>query len=189
VAELDRLAAGSAATAQLLNRAGVAAGVAQDLVTAIVVDAAGWVAAELAATAVADLVTLGLATAGGALVGSATLAAFVVRAERVSAEFGTLLEQLVTELAELRAARDAIVVARGLSTLRALRQAHDTIAGLHGAGSGLHAAERVADVALGQATGLPLDGDGPMSLGSQLRRSISEEAEQIESGSWDTSTT
>jgi hypothetical protein len=135
----------------------------------------------LAATVVADVVTLGLATVGGAVVGSATLAAFVARAERVAVEFGRLLEELVTELAELRAARDAIATARGLSTLRALRQAHDTMAGLRGTGTALHAAEHVADAALGLATGLPLDGAGPRSLGSQVRRTISDEAEQIDS--------
>ncbi|ACU70220.1 hypothetical protein Caci_1295 [Catenulispora acidiphila DSM 44928] len=179
---LDRLALGMAATAHLLNRAGVAAGAAQDAVTGIVTDAAAWVAAELAATAVADVLTLGLASVGGALAGSATLAAFLARAERISAELAVLVEQLATELAELKAARDAIGAARGLSALRALRQAQHTVTELRNAGSVFRTAERATDAALGQAVGLPLDADGPRSLGAQIRRTIGDQAEEIESG-------
>jgi hypothetical protein len=182
VAALDRLAFEMAATAHLLNRAGVAAGAAQDAVTGIVTDAAAWAAAELAATAVADALTLGLATVGGALAESATLAAFVARAERVSAELAALLEQVVTELAALKAARDAIGAARGLSTLRALRQARDTVTELRGAGSAFRALEKATDAAVGQAAGLPLGAGGPKSLGSQIRKTITDEAEELGSG-------
>ncbi|WP_228555724.1 hypothetical protein [Catenulispora pinisilvae] len=174
LASLDQLAAGMAATAQVLNRAGVAAGAAQDTVTGIVADAAAWAAAELAATAVADVLTFGLATVGGALAESATLAVFVARAERISAELAAVLEQLAAELGELKAARDAIGSARGLSILRALREARGTVNSLRGAGGIYRAAERAVDSALGQVSGLPLDADGPKSLGSQVRHTISD---------------
>ena len=182
VAAVDQLASGMAATAQLLNRAGVEAGAAQDAVTGILTDAAAWVAAELAATAVADVLTFGLATVGGALAGSVTLAAFVVRAERISARLGTVLEQVAVELAEVRDARDAIAMARGLSTLRALRQTRATVTELRGTGSVLRAMEGAADAALGEAAGLPLGAHGPDSLGSQIRHTIVDEAERTASG-------
>ena len=185
VAALDRLAFEMAATAHLLNRAGVAAGAAQDTVTGIVTDAAAWAAAELAATAVADVLTLGLATIGGALAESATLAAFVARAERITAEFAVLMEQLATELVALKAARDALGAARGLGSVRAvraLRQARKTVSELRGAGSVLRALEGAADAALGQATGLPLGAEGAKSLGSQVRRTLADEAEEGMSG-------
>ena len=175
LAALDQLAAGMAATAQVLNRAGAAAGAAQDTVTGIVADAAAWAAAELAATAVADVLTFGLATVGGALAESATLAVFVARAERISAELAAVLEQLAAELGELKAARDAIGSARGLSILRALREARGTVESLRGAGAVYRAAERRVDSALGQVSGLPLDADGSKSLGSRVRRTISDE--------------
>lgn len=185
VAALDRLAFEMAATAHLLNRAGVAAGAAQDAVTGIVTDAAAWVAAELAATVVADVLTFGLATIGGALAESATLAAFAARAERISAEFAVLVEQLATELIALKAARDALGATRGLGAvraMRALRQAQRTVGELRGAGSVLRALEGAADAAVGQATGLPLGADGPKSLGSQVRHTLTDEAEELGSG-------
>lgn len=182
IAALDRLTFELAATAHLLNRAGVAAGAAQDTVTGIVTDAAAWATAELAATAVADAVTLGLATAGGALAESATLAAFAARAERISAELAALLEELATELAAVKAARDAIAAAHGVGTLRAVRRAQDTMGELRGVGRVFHSVEGAADAVLGHATGLPLGPGGPRGLGSQIKRTISDEAEEIEAG-------
>lgn len=182
VAAVDRLASGAARTAHLLNEAGIAAGAAQDLVTGIVTDAAEWAAAELAATAVADLLTLGLATVGGALAGSATLAAFVARAQRVSAEFATTLEHLAAELAELKALRDTITAAHGLRELRAVHKAREAVAGLPAAGRVFHAAQRTADAVIGLETGLPLDAGGPKGLGSAIAHTAAQEAEQIESG-------
>jgi uncharacterized protein YukE len=181
VGAVDRLASGAARTAHLLNEAGIAAGAAQDLVTGIVTDAAEWAAAELAATAVADLLTLGLATVGGALAESATLAAFVARAERVSAELATTLERLAAELAELKALRETVTAAHGLRRLRAVRQAREAVTGLTGAGTVLHAAQRTADAVIGLETGLPLDADGPGGLGSAIAHTAAQEAEQIES--------
>ncbi|GAA2061318.1 hypothetical protein GCM10009839_85410 [Catenulispora yoronensis] len=182
VAAVDRLACETAATAHLLNEAGVTAGAARDLVTGIVTDAAEWAAAELAATAVADVLTLGLATIGGALAESATLAAFVVRAERVAAEFGVALERLATELAELKAIRDGIAAAHGLRRLRAVRQAQGGLAEMRGAGAVLRAAERGADAIIGMETGLPIDGDGPKGLGSAIAKTAAEEVHEVESG-------
>ncbi|NUR25493.1 MAG: hypothetical protein HOV83_06530, partial [Catenulispora sp.] len=148
----------------------------------VVVDAAEWAAAELAATVVADALTLGLATVGGALAGSATLAAFAARAERISAEFGTALERLATELAELKAIRESIVAAHGLSRLRAVRQGRGAVEGLQHAGAVVHVSEGAADAVIGLETGLPLDANGPKSLGSVLAHTAVEEARQIESG-------
>jgi hypothetical protein len=182
LAALDHLTFELAATAHLLNRAGVAAGAAQDTVTGIVTDAAAWATAELAAIAVADAVTLGLATVGGALAESATLAAFTARAERISAELAALLEELATELAVVKAARDAIGAAHGVSTLRAVRRAQEAVSELRGVGGVFHTVEGAADVVLGHAAGLPLGVHGPRSLGSQIRRTISDEAEEIEFG-------
>lgn len=181
LAALDRHANGLAATAHVLNEAGIAGAAAQDLVTGIVTDAAEWAAAELVATAVADVLTLGLATVGGALAESATLAAFVVRAERISVEFGATLERLATELAELKAIRETIAAAQGLRKLRAVRQAQDAVTALHGAGAVLHTAERTADAAIGLGTGLPLNANGPKSLGAAIARTAAEEVEQIRS--------
>ena len=166
VAALDRLASDLAATAHLLNRAAVIAAAAEDLVTGIMVDAASWAAAELAATVVADTLTLGLATAGGAVVESATLAAFVARAERVSADCAAALERLAAELADLKTAHDAIAAAHGLDAVRALRGAQNTITGLRVTGTAFRVAERATDAVVGRETGLPLDVRGPKSLGS-----------------------
>ncbi|NUP51494.1 MAG: hypothetical protein HOW97_29890 [Catenulispora sp.] len=182
LAAVDRFASGAAGTAHLLNEAGIVAGATQDLVTGIVTDAAEWAAAELAATAVADLLTLGLATIGGALAESATLAAFVARAEQVSAEFATTLERLAAELAELKAIRDTLGAAHGLRRLRALRQAQESLTDLPGAGAVFHAAQRTADAVIGLETGLPIDADGPKGLGAGIARTAAQEAEQIESG-------
>jgi hypothetical protein len=179
LAALDRLTVEMAATAHLLNRAGVAAGAAQDTVTGIVADAAEWAAAELVATAVADVLTLGVATVGGALAESATLAAFAARAERISAELGALLEQLATELAVMKAAREAWGAARGISTLRAVRETREVVSELRGLGRALRTVGGAADFVIGEASGLPLGGDGAKSLGSQVRRTISDEAEQV----------
>jgi hypothetical protein len=179
---LDRVSASAAVTAHLLNETGIAGAAAEELVTGVVVDAAEWAAAELAAMLVADALTLGLATVGGALAESATLAAFVARAERISAEFGTALERLATELAELKAIRESIAAAHGLSKLRAVRQARGAVDDLPGAGGVFHAAESAADAVIGLETGLPLDADGPKSLGSAIAHTAAEEARQVESG-------
>ena len=178
-----RLPSGMLTPAPLPTLPGAPPGAAQDTVTGIVADAAEWAAAELAATAVADVLTPGLATIGGALAESATLAGFAARAERITAEFAVLVEQLATELVTLKAARDALGSARGLGAvraLRALRQAEKTVSELRGAGSVVRALDGVADAALGQATGLPLGLDGARSLGSQVRRTLADEADGTE---------
>lgn len=179
---LDGVAVGAAATARLLNEAGVVAAVAQELVTDVVADAAEWVAAELAATVVADVLTLGLATIGGALAESATLAGFVGRAERISGEFAVALERVAVELAELRAARDTVTAAHGLGRVRAVRQARGRVGGLPGAGAVFHAAERGADAVIGAETGLPMDGGGVKGLGSSVAHSVVEDVRRVESG-------
>jgi hypothetical protein len=183
LAVLDGVAVEVAATAHLLNEAGVVAAAAQDLVTDVVVDAAEWVAAELAATAVADVLTLGLATIGGALAESATLGVFVGRAERISAEFAAALERIASEMAGLRAVRDGVGAAHGVrSRLRAVREGRDVVAGLPATGGVFRAAEGAADAVVGMETGLPLDGDGVKGLGSSVAHSVAEDAWEAGSG-------
>ena len=105
VADLDRLTADLADTARILNQAGDEAGIAEDLVVGIVTEAAEWAVAELAATVVADIFTLGLASLVGGLAESATMAVFVERAAKVSAHLGVVLNGLARELDDLKTAR------------------------------------------------------------------------------------
>lgn len=175
VASLDALTAELAGTARILNRAAAAAGLAEDLVTGVVADAAEWAAAELAATAVADLLTLGLASLAGGLAASATMAVFVERAVQISADFGRTLELLAQELAELKKSRKAIHAAGGLAKLRKLRDTRATIDELELLGTAYRVLEATADTALGLTTGLPLDADGARRFGTVLGRTLGEE--------------
>lgn len=175
VAALDTLTADLAGTARILNRAAAAAGLAEDLVTGVVADAAEWAAAELAATAVADLLTLGLASLAGGLAESATMAVFVDRAVQISVDFGRTLELLAQELAELKKSREAIHAAGGLAKLRELRNTRAAVDELELLGTAYRALEATTDTALGLATGLPLDADGARRFGTVLGRTLGEE--------------
>ena len=175
VATLDALTADLSSTAHLLNRAAAAAGLAEDLVTGVVADAAEWAAAELAATAVADLLTLGLASLAGGLAESATMAVFVDRAVQISVDFGRTLELLAQEFVELKKSHEAIHAAEGLAKLKELRNTRAAIDELELLGTAYRALQATTDTALGLTTGLPLDTDGARRFGAVLGRTLGEE--------------
>ena len=175
VGALDALTADLAGTARILNRAAAAAGLAEDLVTGVVADAAEWAAAELAATAVADLLTLGLASLAGGLAESATMAVFVDRAIQISVDFGRTLELLAQELTELKKSHEAIHAARGLAKLDELRGTRAAVDELELLGTAYRALRATTDTALGLSTGLPLDADGARRFGAVLGRTLGEE--------------
>jgi hypothetical protein len=172
---LDGLSANLAGTARILNEAGLAGGIAEDLVTGIVADAAEWAAAELAATLTADLLTFGLASVAGCLAESATMAVFVERATKVSADFGETLAELVEEMQGLKRARDAIRAAGGFGKLKGLRSARTALKDLELLGTAYRVLEATANAELGLATGLPLDQNGVKRLGAILGRTLGEE--------------
>jgi hypothetical protein len=149
--------------ATALNRAGIACALAERLVVEIVADAAAWAAAELAATAVADVLTLGLATIAGAVAESATLAVFVERAATVSAELAMTLDEVVAELASLKSARAAMRNAGGLARLKELRDVRQELDRLPILNEVTAYLEAAADVAVGQSAGLPLGVTGVKS--------------------------
>lgn len=163
VAIVDDLCVNTAAMAVALNRAGIACSLAERLVVEVVADAAAWAAAELAATAVADVLTLGLATVAGAVAESATLAVFVERAAAVSAELAMTLDEVAAEVASLKTARTALRDVGGFAKLRKLhdgRRDLERLPVLHEMAAYLEAA---ADVAVGQSAGLPLGVTGAKS--------------------------
>jgi hypothetical protein len=172
---LDALTADLAGTARILNQAGAAAGLAEDLVTGIIADAAEWAVAELAATAVADLLTLGLATLAGGLAESATMAVFVNRAVQISVDLGRTLELLSQELNELKKSRDAIRAATGFAKLQELRNARIAVSELELLNNAYTALNAASNAALGLSTDLPLDADGPRRFGEIVGRTLGEE--------------
>jgi hypothetical protein len=165
--------------AQILNDAGQECQLAQDLVVMIIREAAEWAAATLAATALADIFTLGLASIAGGIAESAEMAAFVARAAEVSEKLGAALESLVTKINDLKKAADGIKSANGTwKTIRAFRKAqgeiHDIAAagklwqarrawqerdlgylGVHAFRVGYSAVKAGAGTGLGLVTGLP----------------------------------
>jgi uncharacterized protein YukE len=181
VAAVDGLTADLAETARILNQAGAAAGIAEDLVTGIVADAAEVAAAELAATLAADLLTFGLASFAGALAESATLAVFVERAVQASAALGRTLELLAQELRELKKARDAIHAAGGFAKLRELKYAQSAIGDLELLGTAYRVLNAATDTALGLATGLPLGADGARRFSAVVGRTLGEEEDVVKS--------
>jgi uncharacterized protein YukE len=174
VADVDAMAAGLADTARILDQAGASAGVAEDLVTGIIVDAAEWAAAELAATVVADLFTLGLASVAGGIAESATMAVFVERAAKVSADLGATLEQLVRELDDLKNAREAIRAAQGFRKLKELKKARTTLQDLDLLGPASGKLISWADKAVGSGAGLPMGHLGLRGLGMDVARTVAE---------------
>ncbi|MGH6737669.1 MAG: WXG100 family type VII secretion target, partial [Bradyrhizobium sp.] len=102
-------------TAQILNDAGQECQLAQDMVVMIIREAAEWAAMTLAATALADIFTLGLASIAGGIAESAEMAAFVARATEVSVKLGEALAQLVEKIKELKGAAEAVQSAEGIS--------------------------------------------------------------------------
>lgn len=133
-------------TAQILNDAGQECQLAQDMVVMIIREAAEWAAMTLAATAVADIFTLGLASIAGGVAESAEMAAFVARATEVSIKLGEALEQLVGKIKELKGAAEAVKSAEGIGVkLRAFRAARKTISEIRSSGSILKARNALED--------------------------------------------
>lgn len=171
VAGLEAMAGNLAGTALILNEAGIQAGVAEDVVTGIVIDAAEWVAAELAATAVADLLTLGMASIAGGLAESATLALFVERAAKVSADLGKALAELVGKLDGLRDARDVVRSAEGFRKLKELKNARAELEDLDLAGSAYAVVKYGANAGIGATSGLPMNDRGATGLAKDIGKS------------------
>lgn len=122
VAVVDDLCVDAAEIADVLGRAGVACVLAERTVVEIVADAAAWAAAELAVSALAGLVTAGVAAVAGAVAESATLAVFVERAAAVSSGLALTLDELAAELAVLKSAREAVGVTEALRLRQTLRR-------------------------------------------------------------------
>jgi WXG100 family type VII secretion target len=105
VSEIDAMAKDMSDTAEILNNAAQECQLAEDMVIMIIRELIEWTAMTLAATAVADLVTFGLATIVGGLAESAEVTAFIARATEVSEKLGQALEKLQEMIKMLKAAR------------------------------------------------------------------------------------
>jgi hypothetical protein len=133
-------------TAQILNDAGQECQMAQDMVVMIIREAAEWAAMTLAATALADIFTLGLASIAGGIAESAEMAAFVARATEVSVKLGEALTQLVEKIKELKGAAEAVKSAEGITDkLREFSEARKTINEIRNSGSILKAGNALKD--------------------------------------------
>jgi WXG100 family type VII secretion target len=106
VGALDSMAADMGTTADILNQAAQECQVAEDLVNEIIREAVEFALATLAATAVADIFTFGLATIAGAVAEGAEMTAFVARAAQVSTKLAEVLEKLVGTLKELKTLKE-----------------------------------------------------------------------------------
>jgi uncharacterized protein YukE len=142
VTSTDSMASDMATTAQILNNAGQECQLAQDLVIMIIREAAEWAAVTMAATALADIFTLGLATIAGGIAESAEMATFVARATEVSVKLGKALEALLNQLKELKGAAEAVRDAEGISSkLSKFRDAQKDIKDIRKSGSILKAGD------------------------------------------------
>lgn len=104
---LDSMAGDMGTAAQILNQAAQECQVAEDLVNEIIREAIEFAVATLAATAVADLFTFGLATIAGGIAEGAEMTAFVARAAQVSTKLAEVLEKLLGTLKDLKALKEA----------------------------------------------------------------------------------
>jgi WXG100 family type VII secretion target len=104
---LDSMAGDMGTAAQILNQAAQECQVAEDLVNEIIREAIEMAVATLAATAVADLFTFGLATIAGGIAEGAEMAAFVARAAQVSTKLAEVLQKLLDTLKDLKALKEA----------------------------------------------------------------------------------
>lgn len=107
VGALDSMADDMGTAAKILNQAAQECRVAEDLVTEIIREAIEFTIATLAATAVADIFTFGLATIAGGIAEGAEMTAFVARAAQVSTKLAEVLEKLLETLKELKALKEA----------------------------------------------------------------------------------
>lgn len=104
---LDSMAGDMGTAAQILNQAAQECQVAEDLVNEIIREAIEFAVATLAATAIADIFTFGLATIAGGIAEGAEMTAFVARAAQVSTKLAEVLEKLLGTLKDLKALKEA----------------------------------------------------------------------------------
>jgi WXG100 family type VII secretion target len=104
---LDSMAGDMGTAAQILSQAAQECQVAEDLVNEIIREAIEFAVATLAATAVADIFTFGLATIAGGIAEGAEMTVFVARAAQVSTKLAEVLEKLLGTLKDLKALKEA----------------------------------------------------------------------------------
>ena len=107
VGALDSMAGDMGTAAKILNQAAQECQVAEDLVNEIIREAIEFTVATLAATAIADIFTFGLATIAGGIAEGAEMTAFVARAAQVSTKLAEVLEKLLEMLKRLKALKEA----------------------------------------------------------------------------------
>jgi hypothetical protein len=105
--------------AQILNQAAQECQVAEDLVNEIIREAIEFAVATLAATAVADIFTFGLATIAGGIAEGAEMTVFVARAAQVSTKLAEVLEKLLGTLKDLKALKEARGHLEGVQSVQA----------------------------------------------------------------------
>jgi WXG100 family type VII secretion target len=104
---LDSMAGDMGTAAKILNQAAQECQVAEDLVKEIIREAIEFTVATLAATAIADIFTFGLATIAGGIAEGAEMTALIARATQVSTKLAEVLEKLLETLKELKALKEA----------------------------------------------------------------------------------
>jgi uncharacterized protein YukE len=126
--QLESMADDMAQTATILNNAGQECQLAEDMIVMIIREAIEWYLMDLAATAVADIFTLGLATFVGAAAASAEAAVFIERAAKVSKTLAKVLEDLEKLLKTLEEDAKAVKAAKGFkATYESFKDARKTI--------------------------------------------------------------
>jgi WXG100 family type VII secretion target len=163
VSELDSMAKDMGDTAEILNNAAQECQLAEDMVVMIIRELIEWTAMTLAATAVADLVTFGLATIVGGLAESAEVTGFIARATEVSEKLGQALQKLqdmikaIKEAKGFRAARGVIKDFRQEGKLlrlgRAIKEGDGGYAASRGFAVGYKALRVSTGAGIGAATG------------------------------------
>jgi uncharacterized protein YukE len=149
--QLESMADDMAQTATILNSAAQECQLAEDMIVMIIREAIEWYLMDLAATAVADIFTLGLATFVGAAAASAEAVVFVERATKVSKTLGKVLEDLQKMLKELKEAGEAIKAAKGFkATYESFKDAQKITKDLRKAGGALAAAKAVKAARAGE---------------------------------------
>ncbi|MEY9967430.1 uncharacterized protein YukE [Streptacidiphilus sp. MAP12-16] len=134
--QLESMAQDMSQTAEILNNAGQECQLAEDMIVMIIREAIEWYLMDLAATAVADIFTLGLATFVGAAAATAEAAVFIERATKVCTTLGKVLEDLQKMLKDLKAAGEAVKAAKGFkATYGSFKAAQELTKGFRTAGS------------------------------------------------------
>ncbi|GAB2726272.1 WXG100 family type VII secretion target [Kitasatospora kifunensis] len=104
VAAIDATADDAANTAQIIGSAAAECQLAEDTVIGIIREAIEWIGMTVAAGALADILTLGLASIVDGLVADAEITAFVERVAKVSETLAAKLTKLQEAMKELREA-------------------------------------------------------------------------------------